>query len=172
MTIDSYLTKAFALVAEIGRVAEVNASLYIYVPENMQWTPVTSLTLSQYATRPYGFTTQGKSFAVAAAEQATMELKSVITTFKLYYFPGCCALCISSSANVYSNFRRKGINKLGLQLRQALAGAYNYKALVCTDIAQNEASIRTIEGANFTKFYSLQNKRTQNKVNLYIKELE
>jgi hypothetical protein len=103
---------------------------------------------------------------------ATEAGQKPILHFNLYAFPGCCALCVSSGSGVYPSYLGKGLNKLGLQLREAMAGYTGYTALLCTDIATNVRSIRTIEGRGFTQFHSLINKRTHNRVNMYFKELE
>lgn len=172
MRLAEHRINAFKLVKQIGELVGVNAGLYVFAGGVYQQLALE--TMENFIPGPYGYGGEGKSFLVAEAGQGRCTVESArnsITGFKLVYFPGCCALCISTGTRVFTPYARRGVNKLGLQLRMALAGAYNYKALVCTDVARNTPSIRTIEGAGFAKIYEGRNKRTENLVNLYIKEI-
>ena len=99
---------------------------------------------------------------------AGLQSPHILHSFSIYQFPGCCALCISSGATTSWAYSNKGLNKLGIKIRIAIAGLTGYTAIMCTDIAHNSNSIKTIEGAGGKKLDDLVNRRTKNRVNIYI----
>lgn len=94
-----------------------------------------------------------------------------IQSFNIVQFPGCCALCISTGTTTSAAFRNKGINRLAIQLRILIASYIGYTAMLCTDVAHSVYSIKSIEKAGYKKFDDLINRRTKNRVNLYITRL-
>lgn len=94
-----------------------------------------------------------------------------ITRFSLVEFPGCCAIMVSTGAKVAPHYRRKGINKLMIKLRQEIALNAGYTALICTDVDSNIAERKTLAKESFKDIYSIKNKRTSNLVHVSIKEL-
>jgi hypothetical protein len=166
-----YIEKSMDLVRQIGEKAGFAVELYAAAAGS--WYSVNPNTFDMRIPRPYGLSNTGTMFGIARegqnARNISIGINNLVTTFSLYYFPGCCALAISSGAVV--NFPNKGINKLGLQLRMMLAGAAGFTGLICTDVAHNTYSIRTIEGAGFDQLSTITNRRTKNRVNLYLKEI-
>lgn len=94
-----------------------------------------------------------------------------VAAFKLLQFPGCCAFCISTGANVYNPYRNRGINKIANELRQAIASYAGYGAVICTDINTNVYARKTLQRNQFTDIYQLRNPRTGNLVNISVKSL-
>lgn len=112
-------------------------------------------------------------FAVANAKTASpaATLVDLVTIFSISHFPGSCAMGVSHGAHVVEPYCNRGVNQLGLELRIAIAGASKYTALLCSDIIQNEWSIKGIERAGFNVIHKLTNRRTNNEINVYIKDL-
>lgn len=162
------------LVAQIGKLSgEREVQLYRYNSKakeyevaNLQTAPE-DLHQMMYATDVDNYNGGYTYFAVSPIANRMRW----ITIFGISPFPGCCALCISNNTQVRTEYQNRGINRVGLRLREAIANFMGYTAILCTDIARNESSIKTIEGGGFTKFHSLKNRRTNNLVNLYIKDL-
>lgn len=102
------------------------------------------------------------------------EQNDVVTQFYLSTFPGCCAYAISTSVFVFDPYRRKGVNKLALQIRELIAYGTGYTGLIATTTAaaKHEGSLRTLIGAGFHDLYTLNNRRTENDVKLLLKELK
>ena len=167
----TYVPEVFEVLAQIGKIVGQEVFLYRYY--NKQWLRVIANNITTYGTPAYS-APEGYGQFVVAVDGFGKPNKPVqsITAFSITPFTGSCALCISTGASVNTTLRNRGINKLGIRLRIAIAGATGYTGLVCTDITGSIYSIRTIEGAGFKKLYSLNNKRTKNNINLYIKELE
>lgn len=94
-----------------------------------------------------------------------------IHVFSIVQFPGCCALCVSTGSSTNGAFRNRGINRLAIQLRILIASYTGYTAMLCTDTTSSVYSIRSIEKAGYKKFDDLINRRTKNRVNLYITRL-
>jgi hypothetical protein len=166
----------YAKIGEIGRVAEVpDATLYRIITRNPTLGTQECIQLTRETGNLINPSSDSGYYAIGSysrREENRGITLNHFTGFRMYPFPGCCALCISSGAFVRPGFTQRGINKLCLQLRELIAAFTGYTGLICTDKANNIPSIRTIEGAGFQKLYDLQNRRTRNKVNIYIKDLD
>jgi hypothetical protein len=114
-----------------------------------------------------------RQFAVAASDDPIRGgmFARWFTSFSVVQFPGCCAIGVSTGTAVNPDFQRKGINRLGMQLRIAIARYSGWTSLICTDKTTNTPSIRTISGAGFQQIHQLVNRRTENKVGVYILQL-
>jgi hypothetical protein len=125
--------------------------------------------LDPYYSTPYsGF----RSFMIAEpSEKKWNGIGTVFTQFNISPFPGLCAAGISHGTIVSPNFRNRGVNTLALQLRIAIAGACNYTILMCSDRANSVFSIQTLKRAGFLQMHQLVNKRTENDVRIFYKEL-
>ena len=171
-----YAPLVLDLVAQIGKLVKTDAALYRFDRSTQSWQYITADLVSTGWLNPSynNVPTSGYGpYAVAAMGQGgNKQLHPVFTYFTMTPFSGSCALVISTGAQVPLEYQGRGINKLGIRLREAIAGVTGYTGLVCTDIANNARSIRTIEGAGFKKLYTLNNKRTKNNINIYIKEIE
>jgi hypothetical protein len=106
------------------------------------------------------------------SHQITWQNDKYITGWAMHQFPGCCAFCISSGVYVSGLYRNKGVNKIANRLRQALAKADGYTALICTDVDDNEPERRTLAANNWQDIFTTVNRRTGNRVNISIKMLE
>ena len=96
---------------------------------------------------------------------------ATVTSWGLYQFPSCCALCVSTLANVVPEFRNSGINKLSNQLRQKIAAHEGYAALICTDVMDNTPERRTLVSEDFVDIFQVHNPRTGNEVMISVKRL-
>ena len=94
-----------------------------------------------------------------------------IASFVLAGFPGSCAIVVSTNSKVYYPYNDKGIGDLCNKIRQDLARAGGYTALFCTDVVTAVKNKHILEKNDFKTLYSLTNKRTDNKINMYYKEL-
>jgi hypothetical protein len=168
---EAYIPEVFKTVGKMSDIVGSPLGLY-------RWHKKTYLQLSPNDITAYGIPAYPNpegygQFIVGPTDyHGKTMIPQPVTSFTITPFTGSCALCISTAAFVSGNYRNRGINKLGLALREAIAGATGYTGLICTDIASNLPSIRGIHGAGFKLLYTLKNKRTQNDINLYIKELE
>jgi len=167
-----YLEDINNILKEFSEKAGFPCTLYRVIKG--EWVPILTPEKLLYSDAySYGNAAGYGAYGVGRADVDRLSLSALIlTTFNITHFPGSCALGVSNGTSIPARRQGFGLNRLGIRLRIAIAGWSGYKGLVCTDVANNEASIRTIEGAGFQKLYSLVNKRTANKINLYIKELE
>lgn len=94
-----------------------------------------------------------------------------ITQFKLVQLPGCCGICISTGVFVHNNYRNKGINSILNNMRIELAKYSGYGILLCTDKDNNDYERKTLNKNDWKDIYSFINPRTNNKLNITIKEL-
>lgn len=99
------------------------------------------------------------------------DRQRVITQWKIVPFPGCCAFCISTEVIVGAPYTRKGVNRVGIQLRQEIARLTGFTGIVCTDLQTNTAERRTLAKAMWKDVYQVTNRRTTNSVNLSVKDL-
>jgi hypothetical protein len=172
-TTESYRPEVFKLLAKIGEVVGTPVGLFRYHMSGKyeQLTPETDL--SVFAPIANGASAGYSYFVIASKKQDSLDnITNFITAFNINSFPGCCAFCVSHSASVRANYRRKGVNTLAVQLRAAIAGLTGYTGLVCTDITSSIYSLRCLERAGFKVIHEAVNKRTRNTVKVYVKELE
>jgi hypothetical protein len=175
-----YIKQLFDITGEIGAAVTTDAVLYVSTQGTGALVQLTPDNIGQFLNVTYGFTSlagpQHKQFVVSLRGREGTYFDTYdphyIAAFTMYYFPGCCAMCVSTAARVNEKYRRRGINKLGMKLRITLAKLFNYSAMVCTDLAGNEGSIKTIEGAGFEKIFDVRNRRTANSINVYVKKLD
>lgn len=125
------------------------------------WLPITDISGA-------GLITCGNGGLYAVKNLTTNE---VVTSFYIGQFPFCCAYAISGSVTMYSPYRGRGLNKIGLALRMAIAKAAGYTSLVCTDTEKNERERRTLARLGFKDIHSVINRRTNNKVMLSVRDL-
>ena len=97
---------------------------------------------------------------------------TIVTSFGLYEFPSCCAFVVSTQAFVDPRYRGKKVNKLTNKLRQNIASALGYTAIICTDVDDNVAERATLAAEGWKDIYQVRNKRTGNLVNISVKELK
>jgi len=92
----------------------------------------------------------------------------IISTFKLYQLPHCCAFMVSCNVKVEENFRNKRIGTILNQLRQDLGRLLGYSAVLCTDIEQNINQRKLLKTNGWKDIHNVINKRTQNRVYLSV----
>lgn len=97
--------------------------------------------------------------------------KSNVTWFRVVLFPGCCALCISTAAQVFDPYRHKGINNIANKIRQEIGKISGYTTMICTDVEDNTAERKTLARNGWADVYKVRNRRTNNMVIVSVKEL-
>lgn len=95
----------------------------------------------------------------------------LISTFKLVQMPGCCGICISTGVWVKFTYRNKGINTILNKFRIDITKLLGYGILLCTDVSNNIAEVKTLDKNGWKHIYNFKNPRTSNKINISIKEL-
>lgn len=88
----------------------------------------------------------------------------VISTWKLYEMPHCCAFMISCNVKVIENFRNKRVGTILNQLRQDIGRLLNYSSIICTDIEQNKHQRQLLKTNGWKDIHDVINKRTRNRV--------
>ena len=94
--------------------------------------------------------------------------KELITSFKLYEFPKCCAILVSCNAVVTNNFVNLKIGTITNILRQDIARLLGYSCLMCTDVEQNKFQRQLLKTNGWSDIYNVMNKRTNNNVFLTV----
>ena len=93
---------------------------------------------------------------------------SIISTWKLYQLPHCCAYIVSCSVNVREDYRSKRIGTILNQLRQDIGRLLGYSAIICTDIEQNTNQRKLLKTNGWKDVHNIINKRTNNRVYLSV----
>lgn len=92
--------------------------------------------------------------------------RTVVSTFKLYQLPHCCAFMVSCDSIVCEKYRGRGIGTILNSLRKDIGKALGYSAIICTDIEQNVNQRKLLATNGWKDIHSIINKRTNNKVYL------
>lgn len=95
----------------------------------------------------------------------------IISTFKLIQMIGCCGICVSTNVFVTSKYRNKGVNTILNNFRIAVAEYLEYGLLLCTDVSNNIAEVKTLDKNGWEHIYNFRNPRTGNNINISIKKL-
>ena len=95
----------------------------------------------------------------------------IISTFKLIQMIGCCGICVSTNVFVTSKYRNKGVNTILNNFRIAVAEYLDYGLLLCTDVSNNIAEVKTLDKNSWEHIYNFRNPRTGNNINISIKKL-
>ena len=95
----------------------------------------------------------------------------IISTFKLIQMIGCCGICVSTNTFVTHKYRNKGVNTILNNFRIDIAKELGYGLLLCTDVSNNTAEVKTLDKNGWKHIYNFENPRTSNKINISIKEL-
>ena len=96
----------------------------------------------------------------------------IISDFRIYQLPHCCAYAVSCSAYTYHEYRNKGIGTILNLFRQEFCYLMGYTSLLCTDIEENVSQRSILAKNNWKDIHSLTNRRTRNKVFLSVVELK
>lgn len=90
-----------------------------------------------------------------------------VAFFQLSGMPGCCGVCVSHGASVYSQYRNKGLGTLLQLLRMDIARVNGYTVMLCTDRADNTYQNKILSKNGWPKIYDFTNKRTDNLINIH-----
>ena len=93
---------------------------------------------------------------------------SIISTFKLYQLPHCCAYMVSCNVSVRELYRNMRIGTILNQLRQDIGRLLGYSSIICTDIEQNVNQRKLLKTNGWKDVHNVVNKRTNNRVYLSI----
>lgn len=91
---------------------------------------------------------------------------TVVSTWKLYELPHCCAYLISCNVKVELQFRNKRVGTVLNMLRQDIGRLLGYATLLCTDVDTNTHQRQLLKTNGWTDIHSVRNKRTKNLVHL------
>jgi len=86
-------------------------------------------------------------------------------------FPGCCGIALFTGLKIKQEYRGRGIGKELIKLLITKAKSDNYSTLVCTDVQHNIPMIMILEEYGFKHVYTFNNNRTDNNVNISVKDL-
>lgn len=95
----------------------------------------------------------------------------IISTWKLYQLPHCCAYMISCNVYIDSEYRNLGLGTILNLLRIDIGKLLGYSALLCTDIGKNICQRKILKKNNWKDIHSVKNKRTNNLVFLSVIDL-
>ena len=107
----------------------------------------------------------------------TLEFKvlddkgEIISTFKLIQMIGCCGICVSTGVYVHNKYQNKGINTILNNFRIDVAKYLDYGLLLCTDVSNNTAEVKTLDKNGWKHIYNFENPRTKNNIKLDFKLL-
>lgn len=85
--------------------------------------------------------------------------------------PGCCGICISTGVKVSFNYQNKGINTILNQFRIDISKKEGFGILLCTDKQTNNFEVKTLNKNNWEHIYNFKNPRTNNIINISLKNL-
>lgn len=88
----------------------------------------------------------------------------MLSTWKLYQLPHCCAIMVSCNVQVTNEFRGKRVGTVFNQLRQDIGRLLGYSCVMCTDIAQNTNQRKLLKTNGWKDIHEVKNKRTGNTV--------
>lgn len=88
----------------------------------------------------------------------------LISSFKLYEMPHCCAIMVSCKAFVNPYFRNKRVGTILNNLRQDIGRLLNYSTILCTDVEKNTHQRQLLKTNGWKDIHDVINKRTKNRV--------
>ena len=100
-----------------------------------------------------------------------IEGYEIISTFKLYELPHCCAIVVSCNAWINEKYRGMGLGTLLNQLRQHIGRGLNYTTMLCTDVMANKAQRQILQKNGWKDIHQLKNKRTGNELAVSVIDL-
>jgi len=101
-------------------------------------------------------------------ENTVTSNMTVVSTFRLLEFPGCCGIALSTGAHVFPNFRNRGIGTILNKLRIEIARASGYTVMICTINNRDGGLMERLLHKNWWEgVFSFVNKRTDNTITMY-----
>ena len=137
---------------------QIDLKIFIYLDK--QYVELTNNNLTYIKNNPNGL-----EFKIINIES------EIISTFKLVQMIGCCGICVSTGVYVHNEYRNKGVNTILNNFRIDIAKELGYGLLLCTDVSNNTAEVKTLDKNGWKHIYNFKNPRTQNNINISIKEL-
>lgn len=101
-----------------------------------------------------------------------MGKASLISSFKLYQLPHCCAYAMSCNVSIYPTYRGKGLGRILNNLRVEMAKQMGYSSILCTDVADNHPQREVLKKNGWSDVHSIRNRRTGNTVMLSVKTID
>lgn len=93
---------------------------------------------------------------------------NIVSNMRLYQLPGCCGVAVSSASMVYVPYRQKGLNTILNKFRIELAKHMKYSVLMCSDLAGNIPSKKTLAKNGWKDIFQFKNQRTNNVVDISV----
>jgi len=91
---------------------------------------------------------------------------SLVATFWLIQFPGCCGIALSTQAMTLPEYKQRGIGTVLNKLRIEIARVNGYAVLTCTAV-NDGITERILKKNGWKEDFSFVNKRTNNPVTMY-----
>jgi len=96
---------------------------------------------------------------------------SVICSFSLGEFPGCCGTLISYHQQVGFDFRQKGISNFLQKIKEKIARYNSFSSLICTTVEGNSVERHILEKHGWRETGRFKNINSGNTVLYYTKDL-
>lgn len=97
-----------------------------------------------------------------------LHQNNVISSWKLYELPHCCAYMVSCNVCVNEPFSNKGIGTQLNTYRQEVGRALGYSAILCTDLEMNTKQRKILKKNGWKDLHKIVNKRTNNTIFLSV----
>lgn len=111
----------------------------------------------------------GVNYAFRLVNQRDPSFTKTVAFFKMTEMPSCCAFVVSHGSVV--GVEGKGVGTRLNRFRQDLAKAWGYSGIICTDVDTNKGQRRILEKEGWKDIFQRRNARTNNLVNISVKEL-
>ena len=110
----------------------------------------------------------GHSFVIATYGGGDYVL---LGAFSLQQLPGCCGAVVLYHASTVTKFQRRGLGRLFLRVRQSAAVLAGYSWAICTTLKSNKGEISLLTAEGWGKLHEFNNKRTNNDLVVFTKQL-
>src|SRR5690348_7439756 len=92
----------------------------------------------------------------STGKQATIYAKAlneyrVVGKFSMEQLPGCCGVAVSYHSQIETQFRRRGIGRLFLSIREDAAKRSNYTVVLATVRVDNEAESQLLATSGYQR---------------------
>lgn len=91
--------------------------------------------------------------------------------YTLFPMPGCCGIVVYSGARIHGLQRRNGLGQHFFSEAFQLMEETGYSCSVCTVISSMTAQIHILEKNGWSKVHSFINRRTENEVQIWVKNI-
>lgn len=90
-----------------------------------------------------------------------------LASWRLVQLPGCCGILISTDAQIYPNYQKKGWGKIFNKVRQKQATLMGYGQLMCTVDRKNTAQQKILSSNGWVLRSTMTNPKTSNQIDTF-----